>query len=126
MKRVLIFGDLDIFLRALVIVLYLKAEFAFLSAFQTTTGDESLSEGAVYTVEGRLVSGYRSVMATIRSIRDELTPTTTDEFYKHIMKDGERPDPNNVVEALHVAVQKLRQRPGAQLTDWIPFVHLCA
>ncbi|PVF91493.1 hypothetical protein CPB86DRAFT_323730 [Serendipita vermifera] len=100
------------------------AEFAFLSACQTTTGDENLSEEAVHIAGGMLLAGYRSVVATMWSIQDELAPMVTDEFYRHIMKDGGRPDPRKAAEALHMSVQKLRKQPGVQLTDWIPFVHL--
>ncbi|PVF92336.1 hypothetical protein CPB86DRAFT_802113 [Serendipita vermifera] len=100
------------------------AEFAFLSACQTTTGDESLSEEAVHIAGGMLLAGYRSVVATMWSIQDELAPMVTDEFYRHIMEGGGRPDPRKAAEALHMSVQKLRQQPGVQLTDWIPFVHL--
>ncbi|PVF91494.1 hypothetical protein CPB86DRAFT_878492 [Serendipita vermifera] len=100
------------------------AELAFLSACQTTTGDENLSEEAVHIAGGMLLAGYRSVVATMWSIQDELAPIVTDEFYRHIMKDGERPDPRKAAEALHMSVQKLRKQPDVQLTDWIPFVHL--
>ncbi|PVF92177.1 hypothetical protein CPB86DRAFT_227681 [Serendipita vermifera] len=100
------------------------AEFAFLSACQTTTGDEHLSEEAVHIAGGMLLAGYRSVVATMWSIQDELAPMVTDEFYRHIMKEEERPDPRKAAEALHMSVQKLRQQSGVQLTDWIPFVHL--
>ncbi|PVF91389.1 hypothetical protein CPB86DRAFT_792096 [Serendipita vermifera] len=100
------------------------AEFAFLSACQTTTGDENLSEEAVHIAGGMLLAGYRSVVATMWSIQDELAPMVTDEFYRHIVEGGERPDPRKAAEALHMSVQKLRQRPGVRLTDWIPFVHL--
>ncbi|PVF92189.1 hypothetical protein CPB86DRAFT_878055 [Serendipita vermifera] len=39
-------------------------------------------------------------------------------------REEEQPDPKNAVEVWHVAFQRLRQQPGVQLTDWIPFVHL--
>ncbi|PVF92654.1 hypothetical protein CPB86DRAFT_819449 [Serendipita vermifera] len=100
------------------------AEFAFLSACQTTTGDESLSEEAVHIAGGMLLAGYRSVVATMWSIQDDLAPTVTDEFYRHIMSEGASPDPRKAAEALHMSMEKLRQQPGVQLTDWIPFVHL--
>ncbi|PVF90775.1 hypothetical protein CPB86DRAFT_878834 [Serendipita vermifera] len=100
------------------------AEFAFLSACQTTTGDESLSEEAVHIAGGMLLAGYRSVVATMWSIQDDLAPMVTDEFYRHIMSEGASPDPRKAAEALHGSVQKLRQQIGVQLTDWIPFVHL--
>jgi CHAT domain-containing protein len=101
-----------------------KAELAFLSACQTTTGDENLSEEAVHIAGGMLLAGYRGVVATMWSIRDDLAPEVTDKFYAHIMQDGERPDSRKAAEALHLSVQKLRKKEGVSLTDWIPFVHL--
>jgi CHAT domain-containing protein len=101
-----------------------KAEFAFLSACQTTTGDEKLSEEAVHIAGGMLLAGYRGVVATMWSIQDELAPEVTNEFYGHIIEDGERPDSRKAAEALHMSVQKLRKRAGVKLIDWIPFVHL--
>ncbi|CAG8722960.1 15243_t:CDS:1, partial [Acaulospora colombiana] len=101
-----------------------KAEFAFLSACQTTAGDEKLSEEAVHIAGGMLLAGYRGVVATMWSIQDDLAPDVTDEFYSHIIQDGERPDSRKAAEALHFSVQKLRKKPGVSLIDWIPFVHL--
>jgi CHAT domain-containing protein len=101
-----------------------QAEFAFLSACQTTTGDESLSEEAVHIAGGMLLAGYCGVVATMWSIQDELAPKVTDVFYRHMVRDGGRPDYRNAAEALHVSVQMLREQPGVQLLDWIPFVHL--
>ncbi|PVF91414.1 hypothetical protein CPB86DRAFT_777678 [Serendipita vermifera] len=63
-------------------------ELAFLSACQTTTGDEKLSEEAVHIAGGMLLAGYRSVVATMWSIQDNLAPTVTNEFYRHIMEEG--------------------------------------
>jgi CHAT domain-containing protein len=100
-----------------------KAEFAFLSACQTTTGDEKLFEEAVHIAGGMLLAGYRGVVATMWSIQDDLAPEVTNEFYGHILKDGERPDGRKAAEALHISVQKVRRKEGVKLTDWIPFVH---
>jgi CHAT domain-containing protein len=101
-----------------------NAEFAFLSACQTTTGDEKLSEEAVHIAGGMLLAGYRGVVATMWSIRDDLAPEVADEFYAHIMQDGKAPDATKAAEALHISVQKLRKKPGVPLIAWIPFVHL--
>jgi CHAT domain-containing protein len=101
-----------------------NAEFAFLSACQTTAGDERLSEEAVHIAGGMLLAGYRGVVATMWSIQDDLAPEVTNEFYGHIMKEGERPDSRKAAEALQISVQKLRKKPGVKLIDWIPFVHL--
>jgi CHAT domain-containing protein len=101
-----------------------KAELAFLSACQTTTGDDKLSEEAVHIAGGMLLAGYRGVVATMWSIQDDFAPEVTNEFYGYIMKDGERPDSKDAAEALHRSVQKLRKKAGVKLIDWIPFVHL--
>ncbi|PVF92134.1 TPR-like protein [Serendipita vermifera] len=123
-KSALLLDDGDLTLEEIIKLDLPHAELAFLSACQTTTGDESLSEEAVHIAGGMLLAGYRSVVATMWSIQDGLAPKVTDEFYGHILKEGERPDPRKAAEALHMSVQKLRQQPGVELTDWIPFVHL--
>jgi CHAT domain-containing protein len=103
-----------------------NAEVAFLSACQTTAGDEKLSEEAVHIAGGMLLAGYRGVVATMWSIQDDLAPEVADEFYRHIMEDSGRPDSQRAAEALHLSVQKLRQKVGVRLIDWVPFVHLGA
>jgi CHAT domain-containing protein len=101
-----------------------QAEFAFLSACQTTTGEESLSDEAVHIAGGMLLAGYRGVVATMWSIQDDLAPEVADEFYRRIMPDEGRPDNRKAAEALHFAIQKLRKKGDIPLTSWIPFVHL--
>jgi CHAT domain-containing protein len=100
-----------------------NAEFAFLSACQTTTGEETLSDEAVHIAGGMLLAGYRGVVATMWSIQDDLAPEVADEFYCRIMEEKGRPDNRKAAEALHYSVQKLRKK-GVPLTSWIPFVHL--
>jgi CHAT domain-containing protein len=123
-KSSLVLEDGNLTLEEIIKLNLPNAEFAFLSACQTTTGDENLSEEAVHIAGGMLLAGYRGVVATMWSIQDDLAPEVTDEFYGHIMKEGERPDSRNAAEALHMSVQKLRRKAGVELTDWIPFVHL--
>lgn len=101
-----------------------KAEFAFLSACQTMTGDENLFDEAVHIAGGMLLAGYRGVVATMWSIEDELAPKIADEFYRHIMENPGRPDSRRAAEALHYSIQKLRKEGVIHLTSWIPFVHL--
>jgi hypothetical protein len=54
----------------------------------------------------------------------EPAPEVADEFYGHIIGDRERPGPMKAAEALHLSVQKLRRKPGVELIDWVPFMHL--
>jgi CHAT domain-containing protein len=123
-KSALILEDGHLTLEEIIKLNLPNAEFAFLSACQTTTGDEKLSEEAVHIAGGMLLAGYRGVVATMWSIQDDLAPEVTNEFYGHIMKDGERPDSRKAAEALHMSVQKIRKKEGVKLIDWIPFVHL--
>ncbi|CAG8603164.1 10456_t:CDS:2 [Acaulospora colombiana] len=101
-----------------------KAEMAFLSACQTTTGEEKLSDEAVHIAGGMLLAGYKGLVATMWSIQDDLAPEIADEFYRHIMADKGRPDSRKAAEALHYSIQRLRKKRKVPLTSWIPFVHL--
>ena len=51
------------------------ADLAYLSACQTSTGDEKLSEEAVHLAAGMLAAGYRGVIATMWSTSGKLYTT---------------------------------------------------
>ncbi|KAA1472337.1 hypothetical protein DENSPDRAFT_821079 [Dentipellis sp. KUC8613] len=106
------------------------AEFAFLSACQTSAGDQKLSDEAVHLAAGMQMAGYRSVVATMWSIKDADGPTVASNFYRHVF-DGERPDCTRAARALHDAIEQLRKEtwPDSGATDewflrWVPFIHL--
>ena len=99
------------------------AEFAFLSACQTATGDEALREEAVHLAAGMLFAGYRGVIATMWSILDSDAPLVADSVYAHLFKDA-NPDPAQAAKALHLAVHKLRNIQGKSFFSWVPFIHL--
>jgi CHAT domain-containing protein len=122
-KSALILQDGHLTLEEIIRLDLPNAEFAYLSACQTTTGEEKLSDEAVHIAGGMLLAGYRGVVATMWSIQDDLAPEVADEFYRRIMEGEGRPDSRKAAEALHFAVQKLRKK-GVPLTSWIPFVHL--
>jgi tetratricopeptide (TPR) repeat protein len=122
-KSALILEDGHLTLEEIIKLHLPSAEFAFLSACQTTTGEEKLSDEAVHIASGMLLAGYRGVVATMWSIQDDIAPEIADEFYRRIMAGKGRPDNQRVAEALHFAVQRIRKK-GVPLTSWIPFVHL--
>ncbi|KAK0214580.1 hypothetical protein IW262DRAFT_1466357 [Armillaria fumosa] len=102
------------------------ADFAYLSACQTATGDESLSEESVHLAAGMLMAGYQSVIATLWSIRDADAPLVADEVYSRLFEDGE-PDSGKAAIALHHAVQSLRKRVEDEpdsFVRWVPFIHV--
>ena len=106
-----------------------NADLAFLSACQTSTGDDKLSEEAVHLAVGMLAAGYRSVVATMWSIKDQYGPVIAEDFYTHILKanSGDRQmDSANATHALHYAAQNIQKRLGdteEALLTWVPYVH---
>jgi len=99
-----------------------NAEFAFLSACQTATGDKSRPEEAIHLAAGMLLAGYRSVVGTMWSIRDDVAPSVADEVYAEILRDGQ-PNSAKAAQALQTAVRGLRER-GCPFASWVPFIHM--
>ncbi|KAF5329843.1 hypothetical protein D9611_013426 [Ephemerocybe angulata] len=106
-----------------------NADLAFLSACETSAGDEKLSNEAVHLAAGMLAAGYRRVVATMWSIGDRNAPEVAVDFYRYLLKDGDargRFDGSNSAHALHHAMQALRRRLGESeesLFAWVPYVH---
>jgi len=101
-----------------------QADFAFLSACQTATGDEKLSEEAVHLAAGFMLAGYRGVIATMWSIKDEDAPVIVHHVYDKLFGDME-PDSTKAAVALHCAVKCLRQQVGdSAFLSWVPFIHV--
>ena len=105
------------------------ADLAYLSACQTSTGDEKLSEEAVHLAAGMLATGYRGVVATMWSISDRHGPQVAEDFYARLIsQDSELErlsglDTDDAARALHYSSQKLRKQLGDLALDWIPYVH---
>ncbi|KAF8604315.1 hypothetical protein BDV93DRAFT_575046 [Ceratobasidium sp. AG-I] len=100
------------------------ADLAFLSACQTAKGDSNLPGEAVHLAAGMLMAGFPSVIATMWSIRDEDAPLIAEEVYAQLLEGG-KPDSRRAAKALHMAVERLREKVGEKaFTSWIPYVHL--
>lgn len=102
------------------------AELAFLSACQTSTGDETLSEEAVHLAAGMLAAGYRGAVATMWSISDHYAPQVAETFYTELMEGQDGLNVDHAARALHCATQKLREMIGdseSALLVWVPYVH---
>ncbi|KAJ3522467.1 hypothetical protein NMY22_g11879 [Coprinellus aureogranulatus] len=106
---------------------------AFLSACQTSVGEEKLADEAVHLAAGMLAAGYRRVVATMWSINDEHAPKVAKSFYQYLWDhptDVSRAggfDGSLSAYALHHAIRELRQDLGnnseRSLLVWVPFVH---
>ena len=105
------------------------ADLAYLSACQTSTGDEKLSEEAVHLAAGMLAAGYRGVVATMWSISDRYGPQVAEDFYASLISQNSEGLPvgglrtGDAARALHYSTQKLRKQLGDSALDWIPYVH---
>ncbi|KAF8157266.1 CHAT domain-containing protein [Crassisporium funariophilum] len=107
------------------------AGFAFLSACQTSTGDEKLSEEAVHLAAGMLAAGYEGVVATMWSIRDQYGPMVAEFFYDDLLtqaglEEGQTLNSAGAAHALHYATERVRGGLGdleSALLTWVPYVH---
>ena len=123
-KSAFILADRDLELAEIIKHPLPHAEFAFLSACKTATGDTKLAEEAVHLAAGMMLAGYRSVIATMWSIMDKDGPEVADAVYAEMLKDEEG-DYTRAAHALHRAVQKLRLS-GEPFLAWMPFIHMGA
>ncbi|TEB19523.1 hypothetical protein FA13DRAFT_347552 [Coprinellus micaceus] len=117
------------------------ADLAFLSACQTSTGQEKLDNEAVHLAAGMLAAGYQRVVGTMWEIRDSHAVDVANDFYGYLLDHQEeggegRFDGSRSAHALHHAVRQLRARIDdarevrsipddleESLLMWIPYVH---
>ncbi|KAJ7810356.1 CHAT domain-containing protein [Mycena olivaceomarginata] len=92
-----------------------NADLAFLSACQTATGSQQLQDESLDT---------EVFIGTMWSIMDNDAPQVASDVYAHIL-EASPPDSTRAAEALHLAVRKLREQPGAEKSflHWVPFIH---
>ena len=107
------------------------SDFAFLSACQTSTGDENLPEEVVHLAAGMLAAGYRSVVGTMWSIFDKHGPDIAEYFYESLLDDatneGRKIDGSGAARALHHAMQRFREKSSDlpnSLLAWVPYIHI--
>ncbi|KAF8129645.1 CHAT domain-containing protein [Mycena galopus ATCC 62051] len=124
-SALLLAGDSRLTLSSIIKLSLPDADFAFLSACQTATGDEVLQEEAVHLAGGILAAGYRGVIATMWTIMDSDAPQVTSDVYEHLLQDSP-PDSRRAAEALHFAIKRLREGSGSKksFAHWVPFIHI--
>jgi CHAT domain-containing protein len=108
-----------------------NADLAFLSACQTSTGQENLPNEVVHLAAGMLAAGYRRVVSTMWEIGDGHAPQVASDFYQYLWShrpvgSGSHFDGTLSAYALHHATQQLRGRlddTDQSLLAWAPYVH---
>ena len=97
---------------------------AFLSACQTATGEEYLSDEAIHIAAGMLFAGYGGVVGTMWSISDKLAPDVARDVYEYLFRNGTRPDYREAARALHEAIGCVREMSNVSFDEWVPFIHV--
>ncbi|KAF8885854.1 CHAT domain-containing protein [Gymnopilus junonius] len=104
-----------------------QGDLAFLYACQTSKGNSELTEEAMHFAAGMLSMGYWSVVATMWAIQDEHGPVMAEEFYKHMLENGNgKIDGRKAAYALHHTTQHLQKKldnTKDALLAWLPYVH---
>ncbi|KAJ7465625.1 TPR-like protein [Mycena latifolia] len=126
-SALLLAGDAKLTLSDIIQLQLPHADLAFLSACQTATGSKILEDESVHLTAGMLLAGYRGVIGTMWSMMDDDGPQVASDVYTHLFKTSP-PDSMRAAEALHLAVQKLRDSDRAggtkSFSRWVPFIHV--
>ncbi|VDB91021.1 unnamed protein product [Peniophora sp. CBMAI 1063] len=104
-----------------------SSELAFLSARETAVGDENIPEESAHLAAGMLAVGFKGVVATMWSIRDEDAPVIVEAYYRKLIETRasiEGIGYTGAAYALHEAMKVLREHVGERnFVRWAPFVH---
>lgn len=99
-------------------------EFAFLSSCQTATGSKLLPNESVHLAAGVQFLGFRSVIGTMWSVKDNDALYVARKFYQHIFRCGtSRATASDAAASLRLAVLSLRDEQKVPLAQWLPFIH---
>ncbi|KAG1788925.1 CHAT domain-containing protein, partial [Suillus plorans] len=102
-----------------------QAEFAFLSACHTATGDEKTSEEMVHLAADLQFSGFKSVIGTLWEVDDSVAKHVVESFYKYMfgdLKDGGVMDCTKAAWALNCATHAVKTK--VPLDQRMVFVHI--
>jgi CHAT domain-containing protein len=89
----------------------LRAELVVLSACESGLGELRWTEGTLGLPRALLARGARSTLVSLWRVRDDATRLLMTAFYRHWLRDGDRPVP---AEALRRAQADVRRVPGLE------------
>ncbi|KAG8957703.1 hypothetical protein FRC03_009891 [Tulasnella sp. 419] len=111
------------------------AQFAYLSACHSASGDVRNPDEFIHLAAALQFSGFRSVIGTMYAMADVDGPLVAKEVYKYMFRrvgkgkgTAEEPiaaDYRDAAEALHIATSVLREK-GVPVERWINFIHIGA
>ncbi|KAF7792154.1 hypothetical protein EIP86_003184 [Pleurotus ostreatoroseus] len=106
-----------------------SGEFAMLLACETAKGVPGLSDEAIHVAAGLHFAGFKSVIATMWSMRDEHGPIVANSVYSYLFRKGTvdtvPPNASESAQALRDAVLQLRDGDHKRISvvHWAPFIH---
>ena len=102
-----------------------NAQFAYLSACHTTTGDEESPDEVIHLAAAMHFTGFQSVIGTMWAVDDGYTNEITSQFYKFMLDECGCLDHTWAALALHWTMQSLRLSM-IHLDQRILYVHIGA
>ena len=83
-----------------------NAEFAFLSACQTTVGDEESPDEVIHLASAMQFAGFRSVIGTMWAVMDVVALRITSAFYDNLIDECGRLDYTRAAMALNKTIEE--------------------
>jgi len=104
-----------------------NAEFAFLSACHSATGDANTPDESLHLAGALQFVGFRSVVGTLWAMGDEIGPDSAEAFYAYMFRDskGEGADLKDAAVGLSKVIQVLRTKK-VPVDRWTNFIHVGA
>lgn len=99
-----------------------EAEFAFLSACKTATGDVDAPDEVIHLAAAFQFAGVRNVVGTMWSVDDQAVVHTVEAFYRAIVRKDSVFDPTRAARALRAATRATKDR--VPLDQRIVFIHI--
>ncbi|MFF7241758.1 CHAT domain-containing protein [Streptomyces collinus] len=97
-------------------------DFAFLSACKTALGGLLLPDESMTLSAALHYTGYRHVIGTLWSVRDDVAADVAEKVYRELWQDDVfRPD--RAATALHGAIRSLRDASPHEPSHWMSFTH---
>ena len=96
-------------------------EFAYLSACQTTVGDEESPDEVIHLASAMQFAGFRSVIGTMWAVNDGLASDIASTFYEHMVDESGHLDHTRAAFALNETMKSIRSLDQATL-----YIHLGA
>ena len=100
-----------------------RAELAFLSTCQTSTGSPGLLDESIHLAGAMQFLGFRHVIATMGTITDPVAVDVAKDVYAALSPDGV-PRSDRAAEALHHATEQVRAHWPADPLLWALPIHL--